>query len=352
MFGESFGTVRHVSMDDGAAADVSPVGVKRKRLKHSRATRWVVKILCGWVLMIGAIVALSSRLWDWDKEVGAQTRSKDALMGRRGTDEDSAMLQRGINPCGQTLSGFLGARTPEERSQFVRKPLETIGRMARYYALNPAVIADPADLSIDQFSILHLGEERAISILWRMADGRIFDSVFFLEKGEWRLDWDHFVRYSDHPWALFLSGGGADVGEFRLLARERLAHDRRQTSEIGIVFYSPRSGAPGDTGAPSPEFLLSRDSEEGRLLVAAFAELEAKRRPFDDKTLTHDPEEMIRLRVRVRREDTPEGDRFVLEKIVACHWMGIDDPGVTPVPLKAPEAGNFEPQKGAEKSQK
>lgn len=258
-------------------------------------------------------------------------------MARRGTDDDSALLQRGINPCGQTLSGFLLARTPEERSQFVRKPLETIGRMTRFYALNPGVIVDPADLSIEQFNILHLGEERVISILWKTSDGRIFDSVFFLEKGEWRLDWDCFVRYSDHPWQLFLNGGGSDTGEFRLLARERLAQDRRLTREIGVVFYSPRSGSPGDTGAPSPEFLLSRDSEEGRMLVAAFAELEAKRRPFGDKTPTHDPEEMVRLRVRVRRETTPEGDRFVLEKVLACHWMGIDDPGVTPAPPEAPK---------------
>jgi len=338
MFGESFGTVRQVSMGEGGATDVSPTSVKRKRQRHSRATRWMVKIFCAWILMIAAIIALSTYLWDWDKEIGAQTRSKDDLIGRRGTDEDSAMLQRGINPCGQTLSGFLHARTPEERSQFIRKPLETIGRMTRYYALNPAVIVDPADLSIDQFSLLHLGEERAISILWRTADGRIFDSVFFPEKGEWRLDWDHFVRYSDHPWALFLSGGGPDTGEFRLLARERLAHDRKETGEIGIVCYAPRSGSPGDTGAPSPEFLLSRDSEEGRLLVAAFAELETKRRPFGDKTLTHDPEDMIRLRVRVRREDAAEGDRFVLEKVLACHWMGIDDMGVTPAAPKVPEA--------------
>jgi hypothetical protein len=334
MFGESFGTVRPGSVGDGDAADVSLAGVKRKRLRHSRATRWVVKILCGWILMIAAIIALSTHLWDWDKEIGAQTRSKDGLMGQRGTDEDAAMLQRGINPCGQTLSGFLHARTPEERSQFVRKPLETIGRMTRYYALNPAVIVDPADLSVDQFGILHLGEERALSILWRTADGRIFDSVFFPEKGELRLDWDHFVRYSDYPWELFLNGGGSDVGEFRLLARERLAHDRRQTGEIGIVCYVPRSGSPGDTGAPSPEFLLSRDSEEGRMLIAAFADLEAKRRPFGDKTLTHDPEDMIRVRLRVRREAAAEGDRFVLEKVLACHWIGIDDPGVTPAPPK------------------
>ena len=287
--------------------------------------------------MIAAIVGLSTLLWDHDKEIGAQTRSKEDLIVRRGTDDDSAMLQRGINPCGQTVTGFLTARTPEERSQFVRKPLETIGRMTRFYALNPAVIVDPADLSLDQFNLLHLGEERAISILWRTGDGRLFDSVFFLEKGEWRLDWDHFVRYSDHPWQLFLNGGGSDTGEFRLLARERLAQDRRLTGEIGIVLYSPRSGSPGETGAPSPEFLLSRDSEEGRMLVAAFAELEAKRRPFGDKTLTHDPDEMVRLRVRIRRENTPQGDRFVLEKILACHWMGIDDPGVTSAPPEAPK---------------
>ncbi|HEY8962046.1 MAG TPA: hypothetical protein VIM57_07540 [Luteolibacter sp.] len=321
---------------EGEVAEVSRSAGKKKRPRYSRATRLMVTVFCGWVLMIAAIVALSTYLWDRDKEIGAQTRSKDVLMARRGTDEDSAMLQSGIQPCGQTLAGFLSARTPEERSQFVRKPLETIGRMTRYYALNPAVTVASEDLSVDQFSILHVGGERGISILWKTADGRIFDSVFFPEKGEWRLDWDHFVRYSDHPWTLFLSGGGAETGEFRLLARERLAHDRRQTGEIGVVFYAPRSGSPEDTGPPSPEFLLSRESEEGRLLAAAFAGLEANRRPFGDKTRTYDPEEMVRLRVRVRREPTPEGDRFVLEKVLAGHWLGVDDAGIEPPPAQTP----------------
>jgi hypothetical protein len=340
MFGETFGTGRRVTAGDEVASDAVRAVAKRKRPRHSRATRWIVKIFCGWILLILGIIALSTYLWDWDKEIGAQTRSKGDLMARRGTDEDTAMLQHGINPCAQTITGYLRARTPEERSQYIRKPLETIGRMTRYYALNPAVMVEPEDIAVEQFSLLHLGEERAISILWKAADGRLYDSVFFPEKGEWRLDWDHFVRYSDHPWQLFLSGSGPDTGEFRVLARERLAHDRRHTNEIGIVCYVPQRGAPGDTGAPSPEFLLSRESEEGRMLMAAFAELEAGRRPFGDKTATHDPEEMIRVRLRVRRESTPEGDRFVLEKVIACHWLGIDDPGVTPIPPKAPEAAN------------
>lgn len=329
---------RHVSMSEGpATAAVAPTA-KKKRLRQSSATRLMVKILCAWILLIAGIVALSAYLWDWDKAIGAQTRSTENLVTHRGTDENSAMLQRGINPCGQTLTGFLQARTPEERSQYVRKPLDTIGRMTRFYALNPTVGVKAEDLAVEEFSTLRVGEERGISILWKTGDGQRFDSVFFPEGGEWRLDWEHFVRYSDYPWQLFLNGGGPDTGEFRVLARERLAQDRRHTDEIGIVCYAPRNGTLGETGVPSPEFLLSRGSEEGRLLIAAFAELQANKRPFGDLTGNHDPADMIRVRIRVRREATPDGSRIVLEKVLACHWIEVDEPGVVPVPPKAPEA--------------
>ena len=110
------------------------------------------------------------------------------------------------------------------------------------------------------------------------------------------------------------------------------------TDEIGIVCYAPRNGTLGETGSPSPEFLLSRKSEEGRLLIAALADLQANKRPFGDLTGNHDPADMIRVRIRVRREATPDGSRIVLEKVLACHWIEVDEPGVVPVPPKAPEA--------------
>lgn len=39
---------------------------------------------------------------------------------------------------------------------------------------------------------------------------------------------------------------------------------------------------------------------------------------------------MIRVRVRVKRTEVNLERKFEITKVLACHWMSIDDPGVTP----------------------
>jgi hypothetical protein len=164
------------------------------------------------------------------------------------------------------------------------------------------------------------------------------DAVFINENGEWRLDWDHFVRYSKHPWPLFLAGGGSTQGEFRLLARQRLADDRKNADTLSLVFYTPQLGRPSDLGSKSPEFLVKRDSKNGRLLEAAFNLEKSGKRAFGVNLPSNDPEGIIRVRVKVRRVDENDERHFVLEDVVACHWYSIDEPGmeVSDQPLDQP----------------
>lgn len=41
-----------------------------------------------------------------------------------------------------------------------------------------------------------------------------------------------------------------------------------------------------------------------------------------EKLPVMEPDGFIRVRVKVRREDTEEGRRFHLEEVAACHWLG------------------------------
>jgi len=321
-----------------SASAASPERSSRRRgrkrpARDNKAGRWMVRILLAWFAFIGLIFWAGKVLWEGDVEVGAQTRSKDALLANTGVSEDMGLLQRSLNDACQTMANFLQARSPEERSQFIRRPLDTVGKMVRYYALNPDPGIRPEDISLKDRSVLHIGDVRAIATVWQVADGRVFDAVFFKEDGEWRLDWEHFTRYSDHPWVLFLNGDGPSEGEFRVLARERLALDRRGTNDIGIVAYAPRFGRTDEAGSESPEFLVKRDSEQGKLLVAAFRDLEQHHRPFGASPAKTDPDDLVRLRIRVRRETDADGSkRFVLKQVVAAHWLTVDDPGVVTEP--------------------
>lgn len=302
-----------------------------EREKHSVRKRkpnyLIMKLVVGWSLVLVLIVFGAQKLWPQGKE-----RQKHAAVQAPAENqisvEDTALLDDARSSCGQVFSGFLKANTPEERNQFVLSPITTAARMARFYNLNPVVNIDTTTLAPIQRAVIHLPTRRGIETQWRSADGRLLDAVFFEQNGEWRLDWDHFARYSDYPWSQFLAGSGEDRGEFRLLARERLADERKNEQNISFVLYAPRFGYSDQTGYQSPEFLIDRNTKNGRLLDAAFKLNRSGLRPFGVNIPSINPEGFIRVRVKVHRVEENLERRFELDEVVACHWYSEDAPGV------------------------
>ena len=308
-------------------------GVKRGGMKRS-GRFFILKLCGGWLLLLVVIVMGAHLIWPEEESEnkpsasGARSNSSSAS-----NDEDIAFLNASQMNCAETISGLLLAGTPETRNQFVLAPVSTAARMARYYSLNPLVTMDPASLTLTARSVLVLPTGRAIETCWSSEDGKMIDAIFREENGEWRIDWDHFTRYSDYPWSLFLAGSGPTDGEFRLLARERLADARKKADAISIVLYAPRFARPGETGFQSPEFLVPRKNLDGQLLDAAFKLARSGGQVFGSKLPNLNPEDMIRVRVKVRRIEANRERKFEIAAVVACHWYAEDDPGVVPVPV-------------------
>lgn len=313
--------------------DLPEVKNKANREHHSQRKRkkshLMLKLVAGWTAVLVAIIIGAQ--WMFQKNQPThETFVSENMAKSKATDDELAFVNEVMPACNQVFSGFLAAGTPEARNQFVLSPITTASKMARFYSLNPITMIDPAQLKLSKSALLQLPGKKALEMLWTTSDGREYDAVFMKEGGEWRLDWDHFVRYSDYPWALFLAGSGDDQGEFRLLARERLADERKDSDDISIVLYAPRFGNGNETGFQSPEFLVKRESDSGKLLDAAF-KLERKgERVYGVKIPLDNSEGMIRVRVIVKRAKNASDRHFEIEKVVACHWYSIDDPGVIP----------------------
>lgn len=297
--------------------------VSRKKRKRSHL---IVKFIAFWMLVLVGIVVGAGYLFkkapDGEKSVAAEPVNTGP------TPEEAALLAEAGPLASQGFSGFLAAGTPEARNQFVVNPITTASRMARFYDLNPMVNIAPDALTHLRSAVLHLPAGRAIETLWNTADGRQIEAVFVEQDNEWRLDWDHFVRFSSYPWALFLAGSGEPEGEFRLLARQRLAEERKDAAAVSIVLYAPRFGFVNETGFQSPEFLVRRDTRNGRLLDAAFKLEQSGKRVFGLNLPSANPEGLARVRVKVRRIKDDMGSRFELVDVLACHWYSTEDPGV------------------------
>ncbi len=301
-------------------------GKQRTPVRKRRRSYVMLKILGSWLLLVVFIVFAAKRVFNDLPET--RTPAATGQPEERASVEDIALKQEAANPCAQTLTGFLAATTPEGHNQFVIDPIQTAARMDRFYSLNAMVNIDPSVLSLRDLAVLHLPGQPAVETYWTLTDGRTLDAVFIKQNDDWLLDWDHFVRFSDYPWALFLAGSGNSEGEFRLLARERLADERKGANTISMVLYAPRFGYANETGPQSPEFLVKRDSNNGKLLEKAFALERSSKRVFDVQLPSINPEGLIRVRVKVRRHNETTGRNFELIDIVACHWYSSNDPGL------------------------
>lgn len=318
------------------AATEVPVPPRPARGKHAgRGSRkpkhrhLMLKLILGWTLLLALIVIGARTLWHQPEAPDqAPAMAADSMVL---SDEEAEMMQSARHECVRLFEAFLAAGTPEQRNQFVLSPVETVSRMARFYNLNPIPAISAENLEAMDGGMLRLPEGIAYETRWKSQDGHIYDTVFRRENGEWRLDWDHFARYSDYPWSFFIAGSGPDEGEFRLLARERLAEERQNEPTISLVLYAPRFGSPAETGFQSPEFVVARDSPAGRLLGAAFKLSREGGRVFHGQLEEINPDGMIRIRVKVRRLEQDMQRKFEITEVRSCHWLAVDEPGVEPL---------------------
>jgi ribosomal protein L37E len=313
-------SVKHVTNSQD-----KPLGPVRQTVRREKTNPLVFRLVIIWLMSLILLIIAARNRWRQEEadKPAPKVSETDALIEK----ENFALLEQSVDKCKATLVGFLISLLPEERSQFVWSPVNAMLRMMRHQDLNPLTEISPPTPNSSQWGVVRMGDEKAVEGVWMNQDGRCFEALFRKGQEGWLIDWEHFVRYNDMPFPIFLSDDGYAEGEFRLLARERLAEERKDLATISIVFYAPVFGRPAETGPPSPEFLIQRDSREGKLLEAAFAAVKNKNRPFNAKPLNLDPEGMIRVRVKIRRSGEMDARAFEIVELKACHWYSSDLPG-------------------------
>lgn len=302
--------------------------------KRPKKSFFMVKLVGGWLIVISLIVFGARKLWP-NADQNTPVARVDVAESRM-IEEDATLIADAGAACSRAFQAFLNAESSEAKNQFVFSPITTASRMLRYDSFGSQVKIKSNEVKPLSFRALRLPGHKAIESHWSLGRGGVIDAVFIEEKGDWHVDWEHFVRYSDMPWALFLAGSGGVQGEFRLLARERLAAERKDSENISMILYAPKFGSTDETGFASPEFVVPRNSKNGRMLEEAFNIERANKRVYGVDLPSTDPESFIRVRVKVKRLAGEGGSKFELQDVIACHWYSSDDPGV-PATAQAPE---------------
>lgn len=307
-----------------------------RQSRRSRTRNLVTMLVGGWIALLVVVVIGVKALWPEDRDELPETSSVADQFKGTSSDEAVIKLKQALPACAATLQGFVNSGSMEERNQFVADPVNTALRMARFYATSAPPRIDPKTLENTENSLLDVPGRKAIETRWQTPDGLQLDAVFYQKGDTWLLDWDHFARYQEYPWALFAIGEGPDEAEFRLLARLRLSRESTRSSVLKLVFSQPRFGRPQETGITPVNLEILRASPDGQLLDEGFEQLKAGIQPFGSTLESPEAEGMLRVRVRLRRSKSDDDAigkwRFELVKVIACHWLSSDDPGVKVTP--------------------
>ncbi len=331
---------REVPAFDRRGESVEDTG--RRAVRRKRQKNIMLRVVMIWTFLMLLAVGVHYHFIE-NKQEDAQL---ETVAGRmiEGTlaDERIALLNQVLPECHQALGGFLAAGTPEARNQFVADPIETASKMASFYRDNPLPNVDLRQLQRVAQDVILVGGEWMVETRWKEKEGQVFDAVFRRDAGSWKLDWEHFSRYSEFPWALFLAGEGPDTAHFRLLVRQLLAGSEKERSgaRLSVVMMAPEFGNPTATGVESPEFVIHRRSDEGLLLERAFEARSENTRLFGRKLPPMENEGLARVNVRVRREETGGVRKFFLEQVIACHWIDSPEVGYDLTRLKDDLFGN------------
>lgn len=315
-----------------AGKEVSRVTLSKPSVvrRHRPASKQLlaVKLAGSWLLLLAVVFLLAK--WVRDTRGLVELQAPGGEVAGTVDDSDEKLLEEVLPKCQRTLVRYLSTESVDERRFLVLNIDSVRERMEKFYQTNSPITVNPQELSLIGSTVVHLPEGPSVLTQWETNDGFRFDAAFRDDGKGWELDWDHFVRFGDEDWALFVAGSGPDEVEFRLLARQRNTMDEAEAEAFGVVLYAPQRKRLAQAGFKAEVEPLDPDSRDAMLLQAAFRHQQEGTPLMGALKRDINPQGMIRVRVVVKRVKGAGRNRFFITKVRACHWYSSSAWGIRP----------------------
>lgn len=312
------------AMHTGALSETAS---RQSTSKRSRKDYRLVKFVVIWFSLL-LLVAIYVK-WNFDERVAELPLNSHKAELEKVSIESMNLdvMNESKNAILQTAAEFFQASAPETLAQSCRnRP-----RLAQtiYNDGAKAGIFKPEEMPVlRQVNVIRPGGVAMVETIWQDQRERKVELVFAKEENRWVIDWEAYAKSSSMPWAIFQSGEGEASGNFRLLVRERSVSQNQLDLTLSIVFYEPGFLHGSPVGQTTPEFVIRRDSDDGKMILAAIKARKEDAPIYGSMFPAADPPNTARVHVKIQRRREKGEIRFTLEKVIACHWLGIDDSGV------------------------
>lgn len=253
-----------------------------------------------------------------------EEKQADIDLYKRGIASDVFNQTKDLVP--QLAQEFFTNGSPHLLAQVCRKRPRIIQTLAAEAMKITSYSADDIPVLVTS-NVAWCGEKPFLETLWKDGRDRVIELVFAQDDGEWRIDWESYARTSTLPWALFSTENGDAVGTFRFLVRERTV-DNQNREQINVAFHEPSLFHNRDPISQTVPFMIDKKSRNGQLILAALRARNEGPPLLDSIYAEEDMSNTARVHVRIRRSSENGEKVFILEEVLACHWLGWDDPGI------------------------
>lgn len=279
-------------------------------------------IFIGWILLVVLVVGIAIY---FNRQGEDLTESpQQAANDKRQIALEKHAMKLAIPNCVNAITGFLGAKTPASKAQYVYDGIRLSPEIEAFYANNPDFERSDIQVKVVQYNDLNIAGLNAIGTICQLNTGELFEVVFIPDGQDWKIEWKSFVRYSSTDWSLFSSRENGEEAEFRLYMRVLDVGRDLAGNDMMVKFYKPDIYRRGTySGYESESVRVPAFSEAGEMIAAM--EREGESDGGEDlvgmKISDFDPEHFHRVRVRVRLRKTLDQDPYLqLVDLLAGHW--------------------------------
>lgn len=288
--------------------------VSMQKVRRKRQARMAIYLWVG-LLVVGVGLAMYHQQ-DWG---GDSVEQNEFIVENREFQKKSRIAS---NEALKVYDKFLASKDENEESQYivdgVSKLLLLKNHTDSISAFKPTM---PLQLLMTGYS--DEGEYPRVELMFKDGSSKQFEAVFWQTSDGWKLDWEHYVRFSASDWGQFLARPTQNNDqEFRLYVRRRHVGSGGSQGKLQLVFYMP-SVVGGSRLLESPQVNLASDSPIFAELNDGFDELE---KVGDDRLIGHnDSAGFLRVKATLGFEPDSEGKpKLELKSIQAQHWMEFD----------------------------
>ena len=298
--------------------------------------------LGGWSALLMLIaIGVKFRMGDTDSELPSKGEKQAELVASM-EEGMRRFLAQELPSVKKALLSYLAESSWAGRAQFVSNSSDVAPKMQRHYRSSRmwTLIPGSSLIPVSANVIRVPGGNPIIETLFRIESSRVEQGagsdikiqskpylrevVFLRERNRWKIDWEALVRHSPQSWSLFYSDveGGNQPGEFRLFARQITTRVQEGTPVMVLKFYQLRDNPEEIWKQETPPVVVERDSESGRLFYEIFQRDASRTLPGASRLWHRDPENLRRVRVRLRWETSKDGERYlVVDKVLAANWL-------------------------------